>query len=294
MLNNETKNELSNYDELNFDDTLNITVNMKTSHQSLKLKTPQFSSSPLEMFDFSFIPQSDVVSYDSLSSLSRSSSSTLPSSSNSDSELDCNCSSSSEISNTNENVPKWNAEPKSKIMQVDGNEEEQNQTRLAPFNCESEMLSAVINIFRSLSNLWNNSSDHQLCMKAKSKTGLRCLFCSFRSFSLRLNSSKTRHFLNPIEILSQIDQLPGEHLYQDNFPKYFSDIVTTVSTYERKLSNSLFGKDVNCSSCSRNTCINMENVIKLTAENIEKNKQNKLENLLQNWLFKKELEHRNK
>ena len=136
-------------------------------------------------------------------------------------------SSSSESLNTGQKDIFCSGALQSNIMQVDGNIEQDNQIRLTSFECESEMLSALINIFRTFNNIWFNSSEHELCKTAKNKTGLRCLFCSFRSFALRLENAKTGHILKPIEI----DQLPNE---EDNPRKYFSEIIETVGTYDTR------------------------------------------------------------
>ena len=179
------------------------------------------------------------------------------------------------------------------ILQLDGSQEVlQNDINSAPFSCESEMLSAVINVFRSFNKLWESSTDHELCTQATSKSGLRCLFCSFRSFALRLSKAKTKHFLKPMEILSQIDQLPDENLFENRFSRYLSEIINNVSTYNTKLSCVLFGKDESCASCSSKVDFCNENVLSLKAENTSNAQLTNLETLLEKWLIKKRNEHK--
>ena len=62
-------------------------------------------------------------------------------------------------------------------------------------------------------------------MKAKAKTGHRCLFCQMRSIALRLNRAKIRVNLKPVESLSQQDQFQASTAFGDSFVPYFYEIL---------------------------------------------------------------------
>ena len=57
---------------------------------------------------------------------------------------------------------------------------------LAGVECESDIISALLNIFRCFENLWDRFDDHKLCLAPHTKEGFRCMFCHMRSISLRL------------------------------------------------------------------------------------------------------------
>jgi hypothetical protein len=136
-----------------------------------------------------------------------------------------------------------------KIDQLDGlNDEPFNG--LAGINCDDQFLCSVITIFRSFEGIWKEFDDHPLCSRAKTKTGLRCLFCQVRSLSLRLNRAKIKVNLKPVEILSQLDQLPNKE--DINFPNYFYQVLKKIELYEEKVIEASLGKSLICQNCSHN------------------------------------------
>ena len=178
----------------------------------------------------------------------------------------------------------------SPILQVDGNNDElRAESSLAPFSCESESLSAVINVFRSFSKPWENSSDHGLCM---TKSGLRCLFCGFRSFALRLDAAKTKHFLKPVEIISQVDQLPDEQIYKDNVVSYLSEMIKKIQADNNKLSNLILGKYESCGSCSSQDGLCDDNIIFLPTGNTSNIDGINLGAMVEKWLTNQANEHK--
>ena len=62
----------------------------------------------------------------------------------------------------------------SKISQLDGSSD---FSGLAGINCESNVISAIINIFRSLENIWETFENHQLCLVPHAENDHRCMLC---------------------------------------------------------------------------------------------------------------------
>ena len=182
------------------------------------------------------------------------------------------------------------------LNQVDGASElmvqEQVPSILTSFHCQSEMLCAAINVLRSFDEIWLNSLDHPLCLKAKCKEGLRCLFCSFRSFSLRINRAKTKRFLKPVEILSQMDQLPREENFQTRFSEFFQTILTAISSDEAEFSRTIFGNDKKCLNCASDISNLNSCIINLSLCDAGSQKEQNLERTLGVWMEKVKLEHK--
>ena len=234
--------------------------NLRRSPQSCEVNNPNSSSTPLEMCDFSPIPQTDAVSFEDLS-FSASSPSKSPFDWNfySQVEFDLNCSNGLDKSNS------FN------IVQLDGLHDEPFNG-LAGINCDNQFISSIITVFRSFEGIWKDFDDHPLCMRAK-KAGLRCLFCQVRSLSLRLNRAKIKVNLKPVEILSQQDQLPNIELLDYNFPKYFKKILEKMELYEKKVYSANFEKSLQCRNCSENVhvCLHgsVKDISKLTSPSVE-------------------------
>ena len=85
------------------------------------------------------------------------------------------------------------------IPQLDGTEDKVTKPKrfngLNEFECQSNFLAASINMFRGLDSLWAVNSNHDLCLKAKCESGLRCLLCQFRSFALRVNRANMKQVM---------------------------------------------------------------------------------------------------
>ena len=86
-----------------------------------------------------------------------------------------------------------------KLSQLDGNSD---FSGLAGITCKSSVLFSIINIFRSLENIWETFEDHKLCLVPHAENDRRCMFCHVRSIALRVNRAKIRVKLKPFEILS--------------------------------------------------------------------------------------------
>ena len=135
----------------------------------------------------------------------------------------------------------------SPIFQVDGNSEE-TFTGLAAIKCEHKLLATSLNVFRSFEQIWNKFENHIICKKAKNKVGLRCMFCHIRSFSLRVNSAKIKVSMNPVEIMSQSDQLPDEEYDTNKFIDYFKKMLELIASYEESFQESFI---MNHSTCDK-------------------------------------------
>ena len=160
-------------------------ANIKTSPKSFEVMNPQFLSSPLKQDSFSPIPQTDAINFKEFSPLTTN----LPSDI---SPFDLNSCPQFEFErNQLETIHSCN------IVQLDGLDDEPFNG-LAGINCDDQFLSSVITIFRSFEGVWKEFDDHQLCMRAEPKTGIRCLFCQVRSLSLRMNRAKIRVNIKPV------------------------------------------------------------------------------------------------
>ena len=173
--------------------------------------------------------------------------------------------------------------PFSPFHQIDGNQDFQRNrfNGLTAFDCQSELLSATINVLRSFETFWIQFKDHSLCKTATNKDGQRCLFCSVRSFSLRVNRAKIKKHMKPSEIFSLTDQLPNEN---HDFNDFFSEMLRSVNACEDKFINTIFGNSEICMSCSNKVSFSSNFVINL--ESSRETIKPTLEQLIARWLEK--------
>ena len=227
--------------------------NSRASQKFCEGKNFQFLNSPLKQCSFSPIPQTDAI--DLISPLTASFPSVI-------SPVDLNLCSQFELNgNQLKPVHDWN------IPQLDGLDDVPFNG-LAGINCDDQFISSVITIFRSFEGVWKEFDDHQLCMRAKPKTGLRCLFCQVRSLSLRMNRAKIRVNIKPVEITSQQDQLPNKAILQNNFANHFHQVLEKLELCEEKLKKANFGKNLICQNCSQNVEVCSHWTIHATKQNL--------------------------
>ena len=119
------------------------------------------------------------------------------------------------------------------IQQLDGSED---WFGLAGIQCESNVLCAIINIFRNFEDAWGMLESHTLCLEPHSENNVRCMFCHIRSIALRVNRAKLKVKLKPLEILSQLDQY---HSCNDNFPSMMNKTFELLTACEPNFSKLL-------------------------------------------------------
>ena len=227
---------------------------MKDSYKSditvskSNVSSPTLSAYPLYEWNVSPIPQTDATSFEDNSSLSSSSDMsyfeladavTLESSFISPIERTF----LPESSHDKFEYTKYSScyATCESVIQLDGGNDEPFNG-LTGINCGNAFLSSVITVFQSFEGICRYFDHHQLCIRAKSKQGNRCLFCKIRSLSLRLNRSQIRINLKPVEVLSQQDQLPISQQYENNFPEYFYKILDAIENDEEEVKESILGK----------------------------------------------------
>ena len=80
--------------------------------------------------------------------------------------------------------------------------------RIPAFKSPFPAVDGVADIFRSFQEDWAHFQDHPFCLyNEKKDTGFACFLCFIRNISYRICKPKqTRMIMQPIEILSQLDQ----------------------------------------------------------------------------------------
>ena len=92
------------------------------------------------------------------------------------------------------------------IPQVDGLDNISLVKKCFSVNCEIEELIALVTFFRSFENLWNCSTQHDICDYIRN--GANCFFCLMRSGCVRINSPRATgpKSLKMVEFVSQLSK----------------------------------------------------------------------------------------
>ena len=150
----------------------------------------------------------------------------------------------------------------------------------------------MINVLRAYEKIWMVSIDHPICMEAKSTEGLRCMFCSFRSFSLRENSEKRKKALKPVGIISHMEQLPLEENFLNRFSEFFQETLKAICKHEPEFSSLIFGKQETCMNCLKAVSFQDSYVLRLQAFDGESLKDTNLQEAVDFWNRKVKVQHK--
>ena len=146
-----------------------------------------------------------------------------------------------------------NQESKYSIDQLDGALDKSRKeifNGLAGLASHSFSITLLINLFRGLENYWGFFSKHVLCRTPHCKSGRRCLFCHLRSIALRSNRVKRKISIKTMEMDSQLDYLPDEVSFINDFPKVVSKMLEDISSFDLEFRNQFLGSNLNCDSCT--------------------------------------------
>ena len=133
------------------------------------------------------------------------------------------------------------------IPQLDGSADMNPVSNvLGGINCEGNMASTIVNLFRCLEDTWILFKNHTLCSKPLSSTISRCLFCHLRSICLRVNKVKRRTCIKAVEIDAQRNSFPEDEQLFQNFPQCIAEIMVIFTSYDVGFKEATLSLEISC------------------------------------------------
>jgi hypothetical protein len=148
--------------------------------------------------------------------------------------------------------------------------------KIPAFKSQFPAVDAVADIFRSFQEDWSYFQDHPLCAyNEKKETKFPCFLCFIRNISKRICKPKqTRMTMQPIEILSQLDQFKA--LVNHDFTKKPHNVklmlektLQLIARYSSRFISENQNLNMECRTCSKVFLVGNTQLLEIDVPNSE-------------------------